>query len=257
MFKSFLSLVLIVAVTGCSSGLGQISNQEKQGSGAKAGKTAQQGSSKKQGSGAKATGSDSQKSAYDHPGMLDPSQAVMTAPAKFKVKFETTKGDFILECHRDWSPNGADRFYSMVKIGYFKDILVFRAIRGFMFQFGIHGDPDVNAKWGEARFNDDPKGKQSNKLGYITFAKTGAPNSRSTQLFINLRNNSGLDGQGFTPFGKVVEGMDVVNKINTEYGENRVRNFQGMFQARGNAYAKEKYPNLDTIKSVTLVEDKK
>ncbi len=188
-----------------------------------------------------------------HPAMLDPSKATEKAPAKFEVKFSTTKGDFIVEANRDWSPNGVDRFYNMVKIGYFQDIVIFRAIPGFMWQFGIHGDPAVNAKWGESKIKDDPsKAGVSNQMGFLTFAKTGMPNSRSVQFFVNLGNNQSLDAQKFTPFARVTKGLDVIKKINTEYGEN-APDVQGNFQAKGNEYILGVYPNLDKIKSVTLV----
>jgi peptidyl-prolyl cis-trans isomerase A (cyclophilin A) len=184
-----------------------------------------------------------------------PDEAKEQAPEKFRVKFETTKGDFVVEVNRAWSPNGADRFYNLAKIGYFKDIAVFRAIKGFMFQFGIHGDPEVSKVWSEAKIKDDPNAGQTNDFGTITFAKTGQPNSRSVQFFINLGVNSRLDASGFTPFGKVVEGADVLKQINTEYGENSPE-VQGRFQAEGNAFIQKKYPNIDMIKSVTLVEEK-
>jgi peptidyl-prolyl cis-trans isomerase A (cyclophilin A) len=197
-------------------------------------------------------GSDS-KNAARHPGLLDPSKANEQAPETFKVKMSTTKGDFVIAVTRKWSPNGADRFYNLVKIGYFQDIAIFRAIKGFMFQFGIHGDPNVSAKWSNSNIKDDPNAGISNEKGFITFAKTGQPNSRSTQLFVNLGNNRGLDAQGFTPFGQVVSGMDVVEKINTEYGENP-RDLQGNFEAGGNEYVLKRFPNLDIIKSATIIE---
>ncbi|HMP80181.1 MAG TPA: peptidylprolyl isomerase [Pirellulaceae bacterium] len=190
----------------------------------------------------------------DDTGLPSPRDAQEKAPDEFKVKFKTTKGDFIVQVTRNASPNGADRFYNLVKIGYFQDIAIFRAIEGFMFQFGIHGDPAVNKVWSEARINDDPRGELSNEPGTITFAKTGQPNSRSVQFFVNLGDNSFLDRQGFTPFGKVVEGMDVVNSINVEYGEN-APDVQGKFQAQGNAFIKERYPRLDFIQSVELLTD--
>ena len=194
--------------------------------------------------------------ATPHPALKDSSLATETAPDKFKVKFSTTKGDYTVEVNRAWSPNGADRFYNLVKIGYFQDVAIFRAIKGFMYQFGIHGDPAISAVWGEANITDDPNAGISNAPGTICFAKTGAPNSRSTQMFVNLGNNAALDGQGFTPFGTVVEGMDVVRKINTEYGENpRNENIQGDFKRKGNAYIMKRYPNIDLIKSVTLIGD--
>jgi len=191
--------------------------------------------------------------------LMDPSKATERAPDKFKVKFATTKGDFEVELVRDWAPLGVDRFYNLTKAGYFTDIAIFRAIKGFMFQFGIHGDPKVSAKWRPARIKDDPvdSAKASNKTGYLTFAK-GGPNTRTVQLFINLSDNVNLDGMGFPPIGKVVEGgMKVVGQINTEYGEGapagRGPN-QMVVQMRGNEYLKKDFPNLDYIKSVTLVK---
>jgi cyclophilin family peptidyl-prolyl cis-trans isomerase len=136
---------------------------------------------------------------------------------------------------------------------FFSDIAFFRAVNGFMFQFGIHGDPAISDKWAEANIKDDPSVGVSNGPGTICFAKTGLPNSRSTQMFINLGNNSFLDDQGFTPFGKVTEGLDVVGKINTEYGENK-GDVQGEFKQKGNPYILKKFPNIDLIKSVTIVE---
>ena len=147
-----------------------------------------------------------------HPGLFDPAQAEGKAPATFKVQFDTTNGKLVIEVTRSWSPLGADRFYNLVKIGYFQDIAFFRVIDGFMAQFGIHGDPKVNQSWGESNINDDPV-KESNLRGYITYAKTGAPNSRSTQFFINYRDNSPLDPQGFSPFGRVISGMEVIDTI--------------------------------------------
>lgn len=191
-----------------------------------------------------------------HPAMLDPTKATEKAPETFKVKLNTTKGDIVIEVNRDWSPNGADRFYNLVKIGYFKDVVFFRGIPGFMVQFGIHGDPAVNAKWKEANIKDDAsKPEVSNEPGYLTFAKTGRPNSRSTQFFINIGNNKNLDSMGFTPIGKVVEGMDNFMKLNTEYGENK-RGDQGSFQAEGNKYILGQYPNLDMIKSAEIIPSK-
>lgn len=187
--------------------------------------------------------------------LTDPKRAVEKAPEKFQAKVATTKGDFVIEVTREWSPNGADRFYNLVKIGFFQDIAIFRAIKGFMFQFGIHGDPKISRVWSEANIKDDKYAGVSNKKGFITYAKSGRPNSRSTQFFINLSDNASLDRQGFTPFGRVVKGMDVVEKINTQYGENSPE-VQGMFQARGNDYIKKRYPNLDYIKSISLVKKK-
>lgn len=188
------------------------------------------------------------------PGFSDPSKLTEKAPETFKAQFTTTKGKFTVEVTRSLSPNGADRFYNLVRSGYFKDIAFFRVIPGFMCQFGIHGDPAVAAKWMDANLTDDPV-KGSNTRGTITFATAG-PNTRTTQLFINFADNANLDGMGFSPFGKVVEGMDVVDKINSEYGEGAPRGrgpSQGRIQAEGNAYLTKSFPNLDYIKSASLL----
>jgi peptidyl-prolyl cis-trans isomerase A (cyclophilin A) len=188
------------------------------------------------------------------PSFTDPTKLTATAPDTFKAQFDTTKGKFVVEVTRSLSPNGADRFYNLVRSGYFKDVAFFRVIPGFMCQFGIHGDPAVSAKWREANIQDDPV-KGSNLRGTITFATAG-PNTRTTQLFINFANNTSLDGQGFSPFGKVISGMDVVDKINSEYGDGAPYGRgpdQGRIQAEGNAYLKKDFPNLDYIKSVTIL----
>jgi len=188
------------------------------------------------------------------PALLAPDKATEKAPDKFKAKFATTKGDFTVEVVREWAPNGADRFYNLVKIGFFTDIAFFRAVDGFMVQFGIPGEPRVAAAWRPARIPDDPP-KQSNKPGYLTFATSG-PDSRTTQLFINYVDNSRLDGMGFAPIGKVVDGMDVVNALYKGYGEGAPRGAgpdQGRIQLEGNAYLREQFPKLDYIKSAALL----
>jgi peptidyl-prolyl cis-trans isomerase A (cyclophilin A) len=174
------------------------------------------------------------------------------APAVFKASFDTSAGTFVIEVHRDWSPNGADRFYNLVKSGYLDGVKFFRVIPGFMVQFGMHGDPAVQAAWTSARIQDDPV-KESNKRGYVTFAKPNAPNARSTQIFINFADNAGLDSQGFSPFGKVVSGMDVVDKINAKYGATP-GNDQGNIASGGNAYLDKTYPGLTAIKTATIVQ---
>jgi peptidyl-prolyl cis-trans isomerase A (cyclophilin A) len=185
----------------------------------------------------------------------DPSKLTEKAPDTYKVQFDTTKGKMVIEVKRALSPNGADRFYNLVRSGYFQDIAFFRVIPGFMAQFGIHGDPKVSAAWRKASIQDDPV-KGSNTRGMVTFAK-GGPNTRTTQLFINLVDNARLDGMGFPPFGKVVEGLDVLDKINGEYGEGapggRGPN-QGQIQMEGNAFLKKDFPNLDYIKSASIVK---
>jgi peptidyl-prolyl cis-trans isomerase A (cyclophilin A) len=188
----------------------------------------------------------------------DPSKLTATAPDNFKAVFNTTKGKFTIDVTRSLAPNGADRFYNLAKSGFFTDIAFFRVIPGFMCQFGIAGDPAVAAKWRDADIPDDPV-KGSNTRGAITFATAG-PNTRTTQLFINFGDNTGLDGQGFAPFGKVTEGMDVVDKINGEYGEGAPSGSgpdQQRIQNEGNAYLKKDFPKLDYIKSVTLITEKK
>lgn len=194
------------------------------------------------------------KPAAATPDFTDPSKLTEKAPETFKAQFDTTKGKIVIEVTRSLSPHGADRFYNLVRSGYFKDIAFFRVIPGFMCQFGIHGDPAVAAKWRTANLTDDPV-KGSNTRGAITFATAG-PNTRTTQLFINFGDNHNLDRMGFSPFGKVVEGMDVVDKINGEYGEGAPRGRgpdQGRIQAEGNAYLKKDFPNLDYIKSATIL----
>ena len=188
------------------------------------------------------------------PGFTDPAKLTEKAPETFKAQFDTTKGKFTIEVTRSLSPNGADRFYNLVRSGYFKNVAFFRVVPGFMCQFGIHGDPNVSAKWRAAAIPDDPV-KGSNTRGTITFATAG-PNTRTTQLFINFADNSNLDGMGFSPFGKVTEGMDVVDKINGEYGEGAPRGRgpdQGRVQGEGNTYLKKDFPNLDYIKSATIL----
>ena len=183
----------------------------------------------------------------------DPSSLKEKAPATYKAKFDTSKGAIVIEVHRAWAPNGADRFYNLVKSGYYNDVRFFRVIKGFMVQFGISGNPDLNAVWREARIPDDDV-TESNQRGYVSFA-TGGPNTRTTQVFINFGNNSGLDGQGFSPFGQVVSGMNVVDALYGGYGEGAPRGNgpdQGRLQGRGNAYLNADFPKLDYIEKATI-----
>jgi len=180
--------------------------------------------------------------------------ATAPAPAVYKVKMATTRGNFVIEVHRDWAPLGADRFYNLVKVGYFTDVAFFRVIKGFMVQFGIHGDPAVNRKWHASRIADDPTGKQSNERGMVTFATAG-PNTRTTQVFINYQNNARLDAMGFTPIGRVVSGMDVVEQLEGIYGEGAPSGAgpsQSQIESAGNAYLKAQFPKLDYLKSATI-----
>jgi len=180
-------------------------------------------------------------------------QAPEQAPATYKAKFDTSKGTFVIEVTRAIAPQGADRFYNLVKSGFYDNVRFFRVISGFMVQFGISGDPAVMARWRGAPIKDDPV-KASNKRGYITFAMAG-PNTRTSQVFINFVDNTALDGMGFAPFGRVVSGMNVVDKINAEYGEGAPRGRgpdQGRMQAEGNAYLAKDFPRLDYVKKATI-----
>jgi peptidyl-prolyl cis-trans isomerase A (cyclophilin A) len=186
-------------------------------------------------------------------GLSDPASLNETAPDVYKVKFDTSKGPFVVEVHRDWAPNGADRFYNLVKNGFYDNDRFFRVVEGFMVQFGINGNPKLSSVWRDASIKDDPV-TQSNKRGMITFATSG-PNSRTTQVFINFNNNVGLDGQGFSPFGQVVSGMKVVDSLYNGYGEGAPRGSgpdQGRVQSEGNAYLNKDFPMLDYIKKATI-----
>lgn len=191
-------------------------------------------------------------------------QGVADVPATFQVKFETTKGDFVVEIHRDWSPNGAKRIHELVKSGFYDDCRFFRVIRkpweqnDFMVQWGIHGDPKVMDKWRDANIKDDqPTGanRQSNQRGFVTFARSDRPNSRSTQIFVNYTDNSFLDPaqRGFNPFGKVLSGMDVLDKLNGEYA-GAPSDAQPRIQREGNAFLDKAFPKLDSIKKATFVK---
>jgi cyclophilin family peptidyl-prolyl cis-trans isomerase len=175
------------------------------------------------------------------------------APAAYKVKFDTTKGAFVVEVTRAWAPRGADRFYNLVKNGFYDNVRFFRVISGFMVQFGINGDPVIMANWRTAQIPDDPV-TQSNTRGLITFATAG-PNSRTSQVFINFADNARLDQSGFAPFGKVVSGMNVVDSLNAEYGEGAPRGRgpdQGRLQSEGNTYLAKEFPRMDYIKKATI-----
>src|SRR5512135_15363 len=186
--------------------------------------------------------------------LSNPASLNEKAPATYKVKFDTSKGSFVVEVHRDWAPNGADRFYNLVENGFYNDARFFRVISGFMVQFGINGDPQISKVWRDANIKDDPV-KASNKRGMITFATAG-PDTRTTQVFINFGDNAGLDDQGFAPFGQVISGMEVVDALYAEYGEGAPQGGgpdQGLVQSQGNAYLKKDFPKLDYIKTATIV----
>lgn len=182
--------------------------------------------------------------------LVTPAKLTAQAPERFRARFDTTKGTIVIEVRREWSPHGADRFYNLVKNGYFDGVKFFRVVPGFVVQWGIHGDPSIATKWLKATIPDDPV-KQSNKRGFVTYAKSGAPDSRSVQLFINLVDNGRLDGMGFAPFGDVTEGMDVVDKLYGGYAEGLTK-LQGRIAQEGNDFLEKNYPELDGIKKASI-----
>lgn len=191
-----------------------------------------------------------------HPALLDPSLAREPAPETFKVKLETSKGEILIDVVRKWAPNGADRFYNLVKSGYFDDTAFFRVIDGFMAQVGLHGNPEVTAAWSRAPIPDDSP-KKSNTRGMVTFAMRSSPNSRTSQFFINYGDNSYLDKSGFAPIGKVVDGMKVADSLYSGYGEGAPRGTgpsQSLLTQQGNAYLEAQFPKLDYIVRAIIVE---
>jgi peptidyl-prolyl cis-trans isomerase A (cyclophilin A) len=187
--------------------------------------------------------------------LLSPPKNDHRAPDAFAVAFDTTKGEVIVDFDRALSPHGADRIFTMVKLGYFQDVAFFRVVSGFMAQVGIHGDPAVNAVWRERNMPDDPV-KTSNARGMVTFAKSSMPDSRSTQIFINYVDNGRLDSMGFAPVGKVRD-MAPIDALHSGYGEGapmgRGPN-QARVQLEGNAYLAQEFPELDYIKSARILE---
>jgi peptidyl-prolyl cis-trans isomerase A (cyclophilin A) len=177
------------------------------------------------------------------------------APAEYKVRLQTSKGEVLILVHRDWSPLGADRFYELTKAGFYDGNRFFRVLRGFIVQWGLNGDPKLNSEWNDRNIKDDPP-RVSNKIGTVVFAMAG-PNSRTTQVFINLGDNSSsLDPQGFTPFGEVIQGMENVMSLNADYGDgppNGNGPTQEAIATQGNSYLEEHYPKLDYIKTARIV----
>ena len=187
--------------------------------------------------------------------LLDPALARRQAPESFRVRFQTTQGAFLVEATRSWAPLGVDRFYNLSRIGFFTDVAFFRAVKDFIIQFGVSGDPAITKVWSIATIPDDPAG-MSNRRGFLSFAK-GDVNTRTTQLFINLKDNTDLDGAGFTPVAKVIEGMEVVDSLYMGYGDlypigNGPR-FQ-LLNLRGNEYLRMHFPDMDYIRSAELVD---
>ena len=188
--------------------------------------------------------------------LMNPATANEKAPDKYQAKFDTSKGSFVIEVTRAWAPNGADRFYNLVKNGYYDGCRFFRVVADFMVQWGYNGDTKINALWTQARIPDDPV-KQSNLRGTVTFAMAG-PNTRTTQVFINFNDrNAYLDKSGFAPFGKVIEGMKVVDSLYSGYGD--FPSFGGhgpdgqLIYTQGNAYLEKAFPKLDSIKTAVIV----
>lgn len=184
--------------------------------------------------------------------LLNPDDPEMNrrAPDLFKVRMETSKGVIVIEVHRDWAPHGADRFYNLVRVGYYDQVRFHRVIKDKWAQFGIHGDPKVSGVWRTRTIPDDPR-RESNQRGAIAFA-FAVPNGRTTQVFINLKDNSAThDKEPFVPFGKIIEGMEVADKLNAEYGETSGGGIRAGKQAPlfegGNAWLKKNFPRLDYI----------
>jgi peptidyl-prolyl cis-trans isomerase A (cyclophilin A) len=184
------------------------------------------------------------------PALLHPATLKAQAPAEYDVKFVTTKGEFVIHVTRAWAPNGADRFYNLVKHHFYDGATFFRYVDGFVVQFGLTGNPAVNKAWTDATIKDDPV-KASNKVGFITFAHAGK-DTRTTQIFINLGDNSRLDGMGFPPFGQVISGMDVVTSFYSGYGE-ATTSKQGEITNEGQPFLDKNFPKLDSIKTATVV----
>jgi peptidyl-prolyl cis-trans isomerase A (cyclophilin A) len=181
------------------------------------------------------------------PALFHPAALTAKAPDQFEATFKTTAGDFVIQVTRAWAPLGADRFYNLVKHGYFTDASFFRVVPGFVVQFGLSANPELNKVWSKAAIKDDAV-TQSNHLGYLTFATAGA-NTRTTQLFISLADNTRLDSMGFAPFGQVTTGMDAVQKIYSGYGESPD---QAAITAEGKTYLDKNFPKLDHIISATI-----
>lgn len=183
--------------------------------------------------------------------LLNPASLHATAPATYDVKFHTTKGDFTVQVTRAWAPNGADRFYNLVEHHFYDDATLFRVVAGFVVQFGIPADPRYGKIWANANIKDDPV-KESNLRGYVTYAQSSAPNSRSTQVFVNFRDNSRLDSMGFAPFGKVTEGMTVVESFYGGYAD-QPTGMQDQIANQGNAFLEKNFPKLDKILTARIV----
>jgi peptidyl-prolyl cis-trans isomerase A (cyclophilin A) len=206
------------------------------------------------GSAAKTNSATAKTTAGSTGSLLNPSSLKLQAPAVFDAKIVTTKGDFVIEVTRSWAPHGADRFYNLVKYHFFDNAAFFRVVPGFVVQFGISARPDVTRAWRNTNITDDPV-MQSNARGTVTFATAG-PNTRTTQIFINLGENSRLDNEGFSPFGKVISGMQVVDALYSDYGDGPPGGHgpdQDLIQSQGKPYLDRVFPQLDSIKATVVV----
>lgn len=183
--------------------------------------------------------------------LMDPSQLTEQAPAVYRARVETSAGVFVVEVNREWAPLAADRFFNLVKHGFYDDVRFFRVRAGFMAQFGLNGDPEIQRRWQSANLRDEPP-KQSNLRGFVSFTKESLPNTRFTQVFVNTVDNSYLDEQGFAPFGRVISGMDVVDKLYSGYGRQNEPDQRRIIR-EGNAYLQKEYPKLDFVRRATIV----
>jgi peptidyl-prolyl cis-trans isomerase A (cyclophilin A) len=205
--------------------------------------------------GACSSGSDEPSEEVTRSPLLRPENFTETAPAEYRVRFETSAGDVVIQVRREWAPLGADRFYNLVKGGFYDDTRVYRVLDGFMAQWGLNGDPYVNQAWKAQYIVDDPVA-HTNARGTVAFAKGGV-HTRTTEVFISYRDNVSLDEEGFAPFGEVVEGMDVVDSFYAAYGDGPPRGdgpYAAMAQARGNVYLDEEFPELTRIVEASIVE---
>jgi len=182
--------------------------------------------------------------------LKDPAQLNERAPDQFRARFDTSQGVFVIAVEREWAPLAADRFYNLVKNGFYNDSRFFRVLSGFMAQFGLHADPSVQAAWRTANLKDEPA-KKSNTRGFVSFTRESSPNSSYTMIFLNYKDNSYLDADGFAPFGEVVSGMDVPDRLYSGYGRQNVPD-QRRILRDGNAYLQAEYPMLDFVKTATI-----
>jgi peptidyl-prolyl cis-trans isomerase A (cyclophilin A) len=182
--------------------------------------------------------------------LKDPAQLNERAPDVFQARFDTSQGPFVIAVAREWAPLAADRFYNLVKNGFYDDARFFRVLDGFMVQFGLHADPDVQSAWRSANLKDEPV-RKSNTRGVVSFTRESSPNSRYTMIFINYKDNGYLDADGFSPFGEVVAGMEIVDRLYSGYGRQNVPD-QRRILREGNAYLLAEYPKLDFVKVATI-----